>query len=179
MNAPTKILSSGQAGVGRAALDAALQVGLLVAGWCPKDRWAEDGPIASRYPLLETRAPGTHIQTQRNVEGSSATLVITRGPLLASERLAADLARSVRRPLLVVDLDREDAPSHAILGWIATNQPRVLHVVGARESSAPGIYEETLEILTEVFEAGARGPSFGVSLDHRPCDPRPNPAVCG
>ena len=152
--------------MGRAALDAALQVGLLVSGWCPKDRWAEDGPIAAEYPLLETRAPGTHVQTQRNVEGSSATLVMTRGPLLASERLAADLARSVRRPLLVVDLDRESAPSRTILEWIATNRPRVLNVVGARESSAPGIYDETLDILTEVFEARARGLPVEVNVDH-------------
>jgi hypothetical protein len=50
----TKIISGGQTGADRAALDAAIIHGIPCGGWCPKIRRAEDGPIPERYPLKET-----------------------------------------------------------------------------------------------------------------------------
>jgi len=42
----TKIISGGQTGVDRAALDVALELGIPCRGWCPKDRQAEDGMMS-------------------------------------------------------------------------------------------------------------------------------------
>ena len=46
-----KIISGGQTGVDRVALDVSLELGIPCGGWCPKGRKAEDGPIPERYPL--------------------------------------------------------------------------------------------------------------------------------
>jgi Circularly permutated YpsA SLOG family len=46
-----RIVSGGQTGADRAALDFAIEHGLKHGGWCPKGRRAEDGRIPSRYEL--------------------------------------------------------------------------------------------------------------------------------
>ena len=69
-----KIISGGQTGVDRAALDVGLTLGLPVGGWCPKDRRAEDGRIPDRYPLVETPERNYQARTRRNVEDSDGTL---------------------------------------------------------------------------------------------------------
>jgi hypothetical protein len=51
---PMKIVSGGQTGVDRAALDWAIQRGIPHGGWCPRGRRAEDGRIPERYRLRET-----------------------------------------------------------------------------------------------------------------------------
>lgn len=74
-----KIISGGQTGVDRAALDVALELGLPCGGWCPRGRRAEDGVIAERYPLTETRSARYAVRTVRNVRAADGTLVLTRG----------------------------------------------------------------------------------------------------
>jgi len=49
-----KIVSGGQTGADRGALNAAIKSGLPYSGWCPKGRLAEDGTIPERYRLTET-----------------------------------------------------------------------------------------------------------------------------
>jgi hypothetical protein len=148
-----KVISGGQTGVDRAALDAALELGMPIGGWCPKNRWAEDGPIPSAYPLYETRSEDVAVRTQRNVECSTATLVLTRGSPMGGTRLTCEIANSMRRPLLVVDLtDPFDDPVDTIVDWLKKEQPRVLNVAGPRESGAPGITEQTRTLLRLVFE---------------------------
>ena len=148
-----KVISGGQTGVDRAALDAALDLGIEIGGWCPKNRWAEDGPIPHTYPLYETRSEDVAVRTQRNVECSTATLVITRGSPMGGTRLTCEIAQSMRRPLLVVDLlERDIDPVDAIVEWIKKEKPRVLNVAGPRETGAPGITEQSKTILRLAFE---------------------------
>jgi hypothetical protein len=148
-----KVVSGGQTGVDRAALDAALELGMEIGGWCPRDRWAEDGPISDRYPLSETRSQDVHVRTQRNVEASSATLVLSRGSPMGGTRSTVEIASSMRRPLLVVDLsDGSNDPAGKIASWLETVQPPVLNVAGPRESGAPGITEEAKAILEVAFK---------------------------
>ena len=79
MHPARKIISGGQAGVDRAALDIALELGIECGGWCPKGRGAEDGRIGPKYPLLETGSEDPNVRTERNVRDSDATLIFTWG----------------------------------------------------------------------------------------------------
>ena len=72
-----KIISGGQTGVDRAALDLALEFGIPCGGWCPRGRRAEDGPINTRYPLTETSSTDYGVKTKRNVKESDGTLILT------------------------------------------------------------------------------------------------------
>lgn len=81
-----QIISGGQTGVDRAALDAAMKLGISVGGFCPKGRRAEDGPIDKRYPLTETSSRAYPVRTEKNVRTAEGTLILTWGPLKA-ERL--------------------------------------------------------------------------------------------
>src|SRR5436190_21358059 len=79
---PSKIISGGQTGADRAALNFAIAHGIPHGGWCPKNRRAEDGPIPAKYSLNET--PSTHYaqRTEWNVRHSNATLIFTIKPTL-------------------------------------------------------------------------------------------------
>jgi hypothetical protein len=147
-----KLISGGQSGVDRAALDVALSLGLPAGGWCPSGRRSEDGLIPEHYPLQETRSAEFHVRTQRNVETSSATLVLTRGTPTGGTRFAIEFCRTLRRPVLVVDLfDRAQDPAEKIVRFLAEVEPRVLNVCGPRESFAPGIGAEAQRVLSRAL----------------------------
>ena len=141
-----KIVSGGQTGVDRAGLDAALELGLAIGGWCPRGRRAEDGAIPAIYPLLETPAEFYPERTEWNVRDSDASLILTRGKPDGGTALTASLARRLGKPYLVIDLE---APvfSEMIGHWLAETNPDVLNIAGPRESSQPGIYRQALEFL--------------------------------
>jgi len=143
-----QIVSGGQTGVDRAALDAAIAAGLLHGGWCPRGRRAEDGPIDPRYELRETDSADYAVRTEWNVRESDATLILARGPLQGGTALTLRLARRWDRPHRVVDLaepERDDAdrlgPASPadVASWLAEANARVLNVAGPRESTSPGI----------------------------------------
>ncbi len=133
-----KIVSGGQTGVDRGALDAAIASGIDHGGWCPRGRLAEDGRIPDRYELLETDSPEFSVRTERNVVDSDATLILFRGRLGGGTELTRRLAEKHGKRHSVVDLD--DPPSsEEICRWLRANQVQVLNVAGPRESQSPGI----------------------------------------
>jgi len=141
MGVVRKVVSGGQTGVDRAALDAARSLGLPHGGWCPRGRRAEDGPIDAGYPLEETPTDDYAERTRWNVRDSDGTLVLTRGRPSGGTALTVGLARRQGRPLLVLDLTaRPDAGD--VARWIHEAGIGVLNVAGPRESQKPGIYEE-------------------------------------
>jgi len=146
----TKIVSGGQTGVDRAALDVALELGLPAGGWCPRGRRAEDGPIDSRYPLTETPWDGYPQRTEWNVRDSDGTLILTRGRPDRGTALTVELARGYGRPHLVIDL-AEPLGAERVRAWAGEHQVRVLNVAGPRESSRPGIHDEAAAFLRHVF----------------------------
>lgn len=136
---PLRIVSGGQTGVDRAALDAALDAGLPCGGWCPRGRRAEDGTIPERYPLAETAQADYAVRTRRNVEDSDATLIFCCGELGGGTALTASLCESVGRPLLVVDAHGGDvdAAAGSIAEFLSAGGHRTLNVAGPRASEAP------------------------------------------
>lgn len=149
-----KIVSGGQSGVDRAALDAAIELGIRHGGWCPLGRRAEDGVISDRYALTETDSFDYAVRTEANVVDSDATLILCRGRLSGGTELTAALARRHERPLLVVDL-AETASVDEVLSWCTNHVVSVLNVAGPRESSWPGIYGDAMELLGRILRREA------------------------
>jgi len=145
-----RIISGGQTGVDRAALDAAIALGIDHGGWCPAGRRAEDGPIDPRYQLRETPETDYSVRTELNVRDADATLIICRGEPTGGTLLTIRLARQHARPLLIVDLSTSVEPE-SIREWLAANKIENLNVAGPRESQSPGIGAAARELLMKVF----------------------------
>jgi hypothetical protein len=152
-----RVLSGGQSGVDRAALDVALALGIPCGGWCPRERLAEDGPIDSRYPLRETPSEDYPQRTEWNVRDADGTLVLTRGEPLGGTAYTIRVAARMRRPLLVLDL-RERPDPKQVLEWAASAGVRTLNVAGPRESGAPGIHAQARRFLESALSRAARRP---------------------
>lgn len=148
-----KVVSGGQSGVDRAALDAAVSLGISCGGWCPRDRYAEDGRIADRYPLTETPSGDTAQRTEWNVRDSDGTLILTRGEPSGGTALTIRFARDSEKPFLVVDLAECPDPVR-VRTWLRESRIQVLNVAGPRESKCPGIHAEALAFLRGVLGKG-------------------------
>lgn len=146
-----RIVSGGQTGVDRAALDAARAAGIDCGGWCPAGRRAEDGAISDHYPLRETRSGSYRERTRLNVRDSDATLVLTDGPPQGGTGTTVDAARDMEKPVLVIDLAADPADAAAnivrLRAWVAEEGVRVLNIAGPRESQCPGIYRAAIALL--------------------------------
>jgi len=150
-----RIVSGGQTGVDRAALDTALVFGVPCGGWCPRGRKAEDGTIDARYPLQETPSGDYPQRTEWNVRDSDGTLVLTRGRPSGGSALTIGLARRLGRPCLVLDLAAEPDPNE-LRQWMEAKEVSILNVAGPRESQQPGVQndaraflEDTLRLLVD------------------------------
>jgi hypothetical protein len=148
-----KIVSGGQTGVDRAALDIALELGIPCGGWCPKGRIAEDGPIDPIYPLIETDSPGYFERTEKNVVDSDGTLVLNRGPLNGGTALTIEYLEKHRKPYRVIDMGNGTHPQEVIL-WLRSQRVQVLNVAGPRESKCPGIYQDSKVFLSRSLGSG-------------------------
>jgi len=145
----SKIISGGQTGADRAALDAAIDLGIPHGGWVPKGRKAEDGPVPAKYQLKEMPTGSYPERTERNVMESGGTLILSHGKLTGGSALTMKLAKQHDRPCLHVDLLKTSGLKAAqeINKWIGQNGIKVLNVAGARVSKDPKIYEATLKVL--------------------------------
>ena len=147
-----RIVSGGQTGVDRAALDAALAADFPCGGWCPRGRKAEDGPIPSRYPLRETASDATIERTRRNAEESDATLILTLGRMDRGTRATARHLDAIGKPHLAIDLGREPDPAR-VMRWLAEEGVGTLNLAGPRETSAPGIHAAARAYLDRLLAA--------------------------
>ena len=158
-----KIISGGQTGVDRAALDVAIERGMPWGGWCPKGGWAEDLPdppgLLNRYPgLRETPSREPEQRTEWNVRDSDATLIIADHKGLSVSRgttCAQEWASHYGKPLLVVDVSQPDAATQ-VAQWLRAQCSRLgahmtLGVGGPRESEAPGIYASARQLMASVL----------------------------
>ncbi len=156
------IVSGGQTGVDRAALDAAISTGHRYRGWCPKGGLAEDflwppGLIAEYPALRETPGDDPAQRTEWNVRDSDATVIIRRATDSPSPgtTLTIELAEAAGRPLFIVDPASHSATSD-LRAFIAGLPPTAdLNFAGPRESQAPGIYSESRAIIEEVLSSDA------------------------
>lgn len=148
----TRIVSGGQTGVDRAALDFAIANQIEHGGWCPRGRLAEDGPIPEFYRLEETESSEYRVRTERNVVDSDGTLLLYRFRLSGGTLLTHRFAKQHQRPVCRVRLDRSN-PWLPVMEWLQDNDIQVLNVAGPRESSNPGIGDETRRALDAFITA--------------------------
>ncbi len=151
MNVFKKVLSGGQTGGDRAALDWAIQNNIPHGGWCPKGRRAEDGVIPNRYVLQETESEGYMQRTKRNIRDSDATLIISlKAELTGGSKFTYEYARRIAKPWLHV---QPDSKWHEqIKAFFETNMIQILNVAGPRNSIAPNIEQFVNTVLDEVLK---------------------------
>jgi len=153
---PLTIISGGQTGVDRAALDMAMALKLPHAGWCPRGRLAEDGPIDQVYNLQETSKSVYSQRTHRNVMDSDGTMIIYLSVLAGGSLLTSQSARTSGRPLVLVDLESaNDKTFQTVLSWLDAERIHFLNVAGPRESTHPGIYNRASIFLRQLLSPSA------------------------
>jgi hypothetical protein len=149
------IVSGGQTGADRAALDFAIEHDIPHAGWCPRGRLAEDGPLDARYQLQETPSRRYAQRTEWNARDSDATLVFTISPVASGgTALTIDLATRLRKPWLHlargVGLTIPEC-SRELCDFLTQHSVARLNVAGPRASQEPDIAEFVRAVLTTVL----------------------------
>jgi hypothetical protein len=163
----SRLVSGGQTGVDRAALDVALEHGIPCGGWCPRGRRAEDGAVPAVYPLTETPLRNYRQRTAWNVRDSDATLVLAWGRPTGGTRFTVNTCREQGKPYRVEDLaDPATWAPEAIADvrhWLVIlHAGHIVNVAGPRESTAPGIHARAMTFLREVL--GTEGTACGEAL---------------
>jgi hypothetical protein len=148
-----KIISGGQTGADRAALDAAIRLGIPHGGWIPKGRIAEDGPLAAEYRLTEMPTASYPERTEKNVVESDGTLIISHGTPTGGTEYTCKMVLKHGKQMLHIDLalhgNLMDAAS-LVKDWILMHHIETLNVAGPRASKDPRIYALTLALLTHL-----------------------------
>jgi hypothetical protein len=149
----SKIVSGGQTGVDRAALDVAIELDIPYSGWIPKGRLAEDGMVPEKYKLKEMPNDRYVERTEQNVVDSDGTLIIARGTLSGGSAYTRKMAMKHGKPWSYVDLDKIIAFQAAITinDWLIKHNIEVLNVAGPRHSGAPQLYGQVKKILESVY----------------------------
>lgn len=160
IHAELRIVSGGQTGVDRAALDAALAAGTPCGGWCPDGRMAEDGVIDMKYPLTEIPGGGYAERTRANVADSDGTLILYAGTLEGGTLMTRNFCKELDKPSLIVSSNTFDAATagstaHA---FVTQHGIRTLNVAGPRASKQPQIYNWAYTIIADLLRLAA-GPS--------------------
>lgn len=149
-----KIISGGQTGADRAALDAAIRMGIPHGGWIPKGRRTEEGPLPDTYQLDEMETENYADRTEKNVVDADGTLIISRGTPAGGTDFTRKMALKHGKQMLHIDLSLYGNPLDAaslVTSWLRMNNIEILNVAGPRASKDPHIYMETLAILSHIF----------------------------
>lgn len=163
-----KIVSGGQTGVDRAALDAGLDSGVGIGGWCPRGRRAEDGRIPAVYPLRETSARSYAVRTEWNVRDSDGTLILVMHEVSSGTRLTLDLTQKLGKPSLVIhlrpagqdtlfsDTNSLNEQTDSVVAWLRRHRIRILNVAGPRGSSHSDVYAEARQFMSVLLDSVAK-----------------------
>ena len=171
----SKIVSGGQTGADRAALDVALKHGFPHGGWCPKGRKAEDGPISWNYALVETPS-GNYLQrTEWNARDTDGTVIFTMaGAVTGGSKRTIDFARKHTKPWLHLHPNMDGDPVSLLLEFVEQHRIQTLNVAGSRGSKEPELHAWTSEVLEAAFFATDAQRAVAAALRH----PVPFAQIC-
>ena len=162
-----RIVSGGQTGADRAALDVAIELGIHHGGWVPRGRTAEDGVLNKQYKVNETPSEDVAQRTEWNVRDSDATLLISQGPLAGGSELTWRKACEYIKPVIHVDLALLSIPNAAelIRDWLSSIQCLTLNIAGQRQSEAKEIYDLAKTLLKAVFRSDCNKENSKENID--------------
>jgi hypothetical protein len=149
-----KIISGGQTGADRAALDVALKFHIPHGGWIPKGRKTEKGPLPVKYQLQEMPTDSYEARTEQNVVDSDGTLIVARAKLTGGTDYTRQMTLKHKKQLLGIDLTlmgHFDAAS-LVASWIKLQGVQILNVAGPRASEDRQIYSDVIIILEQVIQ---------------------------
>ncbi len=161
MSSLEKIVTGGQTGVDRGAMEAALEAEFSCGGFCPEGRLAEDGIIPERYPVRDLPGGGYAARSEANVKSADGVVVFTPGNPSGGTALTIEFARRHEKPCRVIDAAtvESDEAAERVLDFLAENDVRVLDVAGPRASGWPGGEAYSRAVMTEVIRrARSSGP---------------------
>ncbi|BBB32982.1 conserved hypothetical protein [Thermotomaculum hydrothermale] len=145
-----RIVSGGQTGVDRAAVDVAIDCNFSYGGYIPQGRLAEDGKIPLTYSeFKELDSKDYSARTKKNIEHSDGTVIIHNGKMGNGTRLTIDYAEKTGKPILIIDLSKTDIQNAKLLlkRFVEQNSIEVLSVAGPRQSISPEIYNLTYNLI--------------------------------
>jgi hypothetical protein len=154
MLAGLKIVSGGQTGADRAALDFAIAHGIPHGGWCPEGRKAEDGSIGWHYQLKETPSSDDAQRTEWNVRDSDGTVIFSCGAALTGgSKKTAEFAKRQGKPCLHLSAKvHGDKAPEVLKKFIEEHQIKVLNVAGPRASKEPMVGEVVKAVLGAIMD---------------------------
>jgi hypothetical protein len=145
-----KIISGGQTGADRAALDLAINLGIFHGGWCPKGRIAEDGKISKIYSLQETLSEDCNVRTTANVTDSDGTLIIIKNPPTQGTLFTIEEAKRLKKPYFILQL-LDGYHLEEVIDWIKNNDIHEINIAGPRASQEPEIYNMVYMVLEKIL----------------------------
>ena len=154
MSDAVKIISGGQTGVDRAALDIALKHGIEAGGWCPTGRLDEFGRIPDRYPVKELEGGGFIERTLQNVKDSDGTIIIYPGKLTGGTEQTVRFCVEQQRLHQLIDASTisTDEAARSIGHFVCENKIAILNVAGPRQSEWPEGYDYSCRCLEAFLE---------------------------
>ncbi|MGA7276501.1 MAG: putative molybdenum carrier protein [Desulfocapsaceae bacterium] len=148
-----RIISGGQTGADRGALDGAVSCSFPYGGAVPAGRKCEDGPLPQRYLMEELASEHYRDRTEKNVVDADGTLIVSHGALTGGSALTEKIARRLKKPCLHIDFDKVslDKACEKTTDWVEQHMIRVLNVAGPRSSSDPEIYQLTRNLVVRLI----------------------------
>jgi hypothetical protein len=149
-----KIISGGQLGADRAALDAAIKCQIPHCGYIPKGRLGEDEPPSSQYQLQEMPTDSDAACAEQSVVDSDGTLIFARGKLTAASDYMRAMTLKHKKQLLGLDLNQishHDAAA-LVVSWVQLYKIQTLNVAGPKATEVPGIYRDVYRIIEDAIQ---------------------------
>jgi hypothetical protein len=148
-----KIITGGQTGVDRGALDACLEIGFPTGGWCPKNRRAEDGIIPEKYDLQETAQKEYKFRTEKNVRNAEGTVIISPSNLTGGTLLTKELCHKFNKPYLIIQAEKNSINNKVskIISFLEQKKIITLNIAGPRLSEWNNSYQISKQIITSLL----------------------------